>query len=410
MVKGLSRLYARRAREVQASAIREICKLVSDHEICSMAGGWPDPATFPADAIRDIAVSVLTEHPGTALQYGASEGITALRETLAEWTSRRDGVSCTPDQVLVTHGSAQGMELAAKVLLEAGDVAFVGLPTYFGGTGACRTFGAELVGVPLDDDGMIPDALAERIEQTREAGKKAKLIYIIPDFQNPTGATLPVERRKRIVELADRYDLAIIEDNPYRNLCFSGEPLPPIKTFDTEGRVVCLRSFSKIFCPGFRLAFAIAEEDMLRRMVIARQFEDCCSNVFAQHILLEFIERGLLDEQIEKNSTFYRKKRDVLLEALDRHFPDTVRWNRPDGGFFVFVHLPEGMDGEELLSHAVDRKVAFVAGAPFYIDGSGRNTFRLSYAQSGEEAMQKAVAVIGRLIRERTEQESEGVT
>jgi 2-aminoadipate transaminase len=300
------------------------------------------------------------------------------------------------------------MELAAKVLLEPGDVVFVGLPTYFGGTGACKTFGAELVGVPLDDDGMNPEVLAERIEAVRSAGKTSKLIYVIPDFQNPTGATLPVERRRRIVELANTYDLAIVEDNPYRNLCFTGEPLPPIKSFDTEGRVVCLRSFSKIFCPGFRLAFAIGEKDMIRKMVIARQFEDCCSNVFAQHILLEFISRGLLEEQIEKNRQHYKKKRDALLGALDEHFPDTVRWNRPDGGFFVFVHLPEGMCGEELLRHAVDRNVAFVAGAPFYIDGSGKNTFRLSYAQSDEEAMKKAVAVLGRLIKEQTAQESEG--
>jgi 2-aminoadipate transaminase len=392
---------------VQASAIREICKLVSDSEICSMAGGWPDPKTFPAEEIREIASKVLTEYPDLALQYGASEGLAALRETLSHWTANRDGISCTTDEILITHGSAQGMELAAKVLIEPGDVAFVGLPTYFGGTGACQTFGAELVGVPLDEDGMIPDALAERIEGVRAAGKKAKLVYVIPDFQNPTGATLPVERRRRIVELANEHDLAIVEDNPYRNLCFSGEPLPPVKAFDTEGRVVCLRSFSKIFCPGFRLAFVIAEEDMIRRMVIARQFEDCCSNVFAQYVLLEFISRGLLDEQIEKNSRYYKKKRDVLLESLDRHFPRTVRWNRPDGGFFVFVHLPEGMDSEELLRHAVDRKVAFVAGAPFFIDGSGRNTFRLSFAQSDENAMKEAVAVLGRLIEERTQKESE---
>ena len=407
MAKGLSNLYSRRAREVNASAIREICNLVSKRDICSMAGGWPDPRTFPADEIRDIAATVLTEYPDQALQYGASEGVTALREKLAHWASRRDGVPCTPDEILVTNGSAQGMELAAKVLLEPGDVVFVGLPTYFGGTGACQTFGAELVGVPLDDDGMDTEALAERIEAVRAAGKTAKLIYVIPDFQNPTGATLPVERRRRIVELANTYDLAIVEDNPYRNLCFSGEPLPPIKSFDTEGRVVCLRSFSKIFCPGFRLAFAIAEKDMIRKMVIARQFEDCCSNIFAQYVLLEFISRGLLDEQIEKNIRHYRKKRDVLLEALDENFPNTVRWNSPGGGFFVFVHLPEGMCGEELLRQAVDRNVAFVAGAPFYIDGSGKNTFRLSFAQADEKAMKKAVAVIGHLIKERTTEESE---
>lgn len=404
---GLSNLYARRAREVDASAIREICSLVSKREICSMAGGWPDPRTFPAEEIIDITATVLTEYPDKALQYGASEGVAAFREKLADWTSRQDGFTCTPENVLVTHGSAQGMELVAKVLLEPGDVAFVGLPTYFGGTGACKTFGAELVGVPLDDDGMNTEILAERIEAVRAAGKRAKLIYVIPDFQNPTGATLPVERRRRIVELANTHDLAVIEDNPYRNLCFSGEPLPPIKSFDTEGRVVYLRSFSKIFCPGFRLAFAIGEEDMIRKMTIGLQFEDCCSNTFVQYILLEFINRGLLDERIEKNKVYYRKKRDILLEALDEHFPDTVRWNRPEGGFFVFVHLPEGMCGEELFRQAVDRNVAFVAGAPFYIDGSGKNTFRLSFAQSDEEAMKKAVSVIGRLIKEQTIQEKE---
>jgi len=404
---GLSNLYARRAREVDASAIREICNLVSKREICSMAGGWPDPDTFPAAEIKEIADTILTGYPDKALQYGASEGVAALRETLARWVAERDGIACETENVLVTHGSAQGMELAAKVLLEPGDVAFVGLPTYFGGTGACKTFGAELVGVPLDDDGMNTDILAERIEAVKAAGKRGKLIYVIPDFQNPTGATLPVERRRRIVELANANDLAVIEDNPYRNICFSGEPLPPIKSFDTEGRVVYLRSFSKIFCPGFRLAFAVAEADMLRKMVIARQFEDCCTNVFVQYILLEFISRGLLDERIEKNSRYYKEKRDILLAALDEHFPDTVRWNRPDGGFFVFVHLPEGMCGEELLRLAVDRDVAFVAGAPFYIDGSGKNTFRLSYAQSGENAMKKAVSIIGRLIEERTTEERE---
>ncbi|UCF05562.1 MAG: PLP-dependent aminotransferase family protein [bacterium] len=406
MATGLSSLYARRAKEVQASSIREICKLISNSKICSMAGGWPDPKTFPAEEIREIATRVLTDYPEMALQYGASEGIPALCEELARWTASRDGISCTPDQVFVTSGSAQGMELVAKVLIEPGDVAFVGLPTYFGGTGACRTFGAELVGVPLDDDGMNPEALEARIDGARSAGKKPKLIYIIPDFQNPTGATLPVERRKRIVDLANEYDLAIVEDNPYRNLCFTGKPLPPLKAFDTEGRIVCLRSFSKIFCPGFRLAFAIGEKDMIRRMVISRQFEDCCSNVFAQYILLEFIKEGLLDDQIEKNCRYYKKKRDVLLESLDRHFPKSVKWNRPAGGFFVFVHLPDTMDSEELLRHAVDRNVAFVAGTPFYIDNRGRNTFRLSYAQADEEAMKEAVAVLGRLIEERTQQES----
>jgi 2-aminoadipate transaminase len=195
----------------------------------------------------------------------------------------------------------------------------------------------------------------------------------------------------------------IVEDNPYRNLCFSGVPLPPLKAYDTEGRVIYLRSFSKIFCPGFRLAFAVGEEDVIRRMVIARQFEDCCTNMFGQYVLLEFVSGGLLDEQIEKNRRHYREKRDHLLASLERYFPKTVRWNKPEGGFFVFVFMPEDLDSETLLREAVDQNVAFVAGTPFFVDGSGRNTFRLSYAQLGKQAMEEAVAVLGQLLKERTQ-------
>jgi len=405
MEKGIQDLYARRAREVQASAIREICKLVARPEVRSMAGGWPDPETFPVEEIKELSEKLLSEKPHLILQYGASEGLMELRETLVDWVQRREGISFSLDNIIITHGSTQGIELAAKILIEQGDVAFVGLPTYFGGSGACQTFGAELVGIPLDEQGMIPEVLEERVKEAVSAGKRAKLIYVIPDFQNPTGATLPVERRKKIVELANRYNLAIIEDNPYRDLCFSGEPLPPLKYFDTEGRVIYLRSFSKIFCPGFRLSFVVAEKDVIRRMVIARQFEDACANMFGQFLLNDFIGKGYLDRQIEKNSTHYKRKRDSLLSLLDKHFPSTVKWNRPDGGFFVFVHMPEGLDGEVLLREAVDQDVAFVAGSPFFIDGGGKNTFRLSYAQLSIEEMAEAVEVLGRLLHERTTEE-----
>jgi 2-aminoadipate transaminase len=398
---GLEHLYAGRAREVQASAIREICKLVARPEVRSLAGGWPDPATFPVEELRDIFRKVLVEHPDRALQYTTSEGLPELRRFLADWVEKTDGIACAPEELFITHGSAQGMELAAKLLIEPGDVAFVGLPTYFGGSGACQTFGAELVGVPLDDGGMIPEALEQKVVGIEQAGKTAKLVYVIPDFQNPSGATMTAARRKRLVEIASRHDLAIVEDNPYRDLRYSGEAVPPVKAYDTEDRVIYLRSFSKIFCPGLRLAFCVAHADAIRRMVIARQFEDCCANAFGQYVLYEFCERGLLDRQIEKNCAHYRRKRDILLQAVDRHFPAQVRWNHPDGGFFVFVHLPEGLDGEDLLRDAVGRNVAFVAGAPFFVDGSGKNTFRLSFAQSEPEVMGAAVEELGKLLRER---------
>ena len=401
MSVGISHLYARRAREVQASAIREICKLIAKPEIRSLAGGWPDPATFPVEEIRDISRQVLTTNPDLALQYTTSEGLPELRRFLADWVKKTDGLDCAPDDLFITHGSAQGMELAAKILIEPGDVALVGLPTYFGGSGACQTFGAEIVGVPLDSDGMITAALEESVVKVKQEGKRAKLVYVIPDFQNPSGATMPASRRKHLVEIASRHDLVIIEDNPYRDLRYSGEPVPPVKAYDTEGRVIYLRSFSKIFCPGLRMAFCVAHADAIRRMVIARQFEDCCANAFGQYVLYEFCRQGLLDVQIEKNRAHYRKKRDILLRAVEKHFPKEVRWNRPDGGFFVLVHLPAGRDGEELLRAAVKRNVAFVAGAPFFVDGGGRNTFRLSFAQSEPGVMEEAVGVLGELLKER---------
>lgn len=401
MPGGISHLFARRAREVQASAIREICKLIAKPEVRSLAGGWPDPATFPVEEIREISRRVLEEKPDMVLQYTTSEGLPELRNFLAGWIKKTDGVECTPEELFITHGSAQGMELAAKILIEPGDVALVGLPTYFGGSGACQTFGAELVGVPLDDGGMIPEALEEELAAVKQAGKTAKLVYVIPDFHNPAGTAMPAERRKSLVAIASRHDLAIVEDNPYRDLRYSGETIPPIKAFDTEDRVIYLRSFSKIFCPGLRLAFCVAHADAIRRMVIARQFEDCCANAFGQYILYEFCKQGLLDKQIEKNCEHYRKKRDVLLRAVDRHFPPQVRWNHPDGGFFVFVHLPEGLDGEELLREAVARNVAFVAGAPFFVDGGGKNTLRLSFAQSEPAVMEEAVEVLGKVLKER---------
>lgn len=401
MAAGIQHLFARRAREVQASAIREICKLIAKPEVRSLAGGWPDPATFPVEEIRDISQKVLAEHPDLALQYTTSEGLPELRQFLVDWVKKTDGVDCTPDDLFITHGAAQGMELAAKILIEPGDVAFMGLPTYFGGSGACQTFGAELVGVPLDDGGMIPEALEEQVVRVKAAGKPAKLVYVIPDFQNPSGATMPAARRKRLVEIASKHDLVIVEDNPYRDLRYSGEPIPPVKAYDTEDRVIYLRSFSKIFCPGLRLAFSVAHADAVRRMVIARQFEDCCANTFGQYVLCEFCKQGLLDVQIQKNRDHYRRKRDFLLQAVEKHFPEQVRWNRPDGGFFVFIYLPAGQDGEELLEEAVGRNVAFVAGAPFFVDGSGKNTFRLSFAQSEPEVMGAAVEELGLLLKER---------
>jgi len=401
MIGEIETLLAERARTVMPSAIREICKLCEQPGMRSLAGGWPDPQTFPVERIKAIIADLLDSEANRCLQYTTSEGLGGLRQWLAGWLKENDGLVCSPDELLITHGSAQGMELAAKIFLEPGDVAFVGLPTYFGGTGACKTFGAKLVGVRVDPrDGLDGDELEKKVESEQRAGRRPKLVYVIPDFDNPTGSCMPVESRKRLVEIAEKYNLIIVEDSPYRDLYFDQPPPPPIKSFDRQGRVIFLRSFSKIFCPGFRLGLALGNAKIIRRMVIARQFEDCCTAAFSQYVLELFCRRGYLEEQIRLNREFYRRKRDLLLDLLERHFPASVKWNRPGGGFFIWVELPKDKDAEELLQKSLARQVAFVTGAPFFVDGSGRNTLRLSYAQASENELRQATVELGAVLKD----------
>jgi 2-aminoadipate transaminase len=259
----------------------------------------------------------------------------------------------------------------------------------------------ELQGVEIDDDGMNTLHLEARLQALKNSGKRAKGIYVIPNFQNPTGATLSLQRRQHLVELALSYDLVIFEDDPYGDLRFEGRHLPPIMSLDTSGRVIHMRSTSKTFAPGLRVAWTIGRPDMIRKMVVAKQFVDVATNTLAQYILLEFIRSGLLEERIKLNNQHYKRKRDFMLEQLEIHFPKPVQWNHPAGGFFIFVRLPQHMDASELLSEAIERKVAFVAGEPFFIDHSGTHTFRLSYSQSSKSVIASAVAELGRLIKKR---------
>ena len=399
--QALDHLYSKSACCAAPSAIREINKLVDSPGMRSLAGGWPDPAVFPADDIFRIANEQLGQHADIVLQYGATEGLRELRQELARMSTANYGIKCSPDHILITAGSAQGMDLACRVIIDPGEVIFVGLPTYFGGTGAVMATCGELQGVAVDDDGMNTRYLADQLQALKNSGKRAKGIYVIPNFQNPTGATLSLERRRHLVELAERYDLIIFEDDPYGDLRFEGEHLPPIMSLDTGGRVVHMRSTSKTFAPGLRVAWTIGPPEMIRKMVVAKQFVDIATNTLAQHILLEFIRSGLLEKRIALNNKHYMRKRDFMLEQLDIHFPEQVRWNHPAGGFFIFVRLPETMDASELLGEAIEHQVAFVAGEPFFIDHSGTHTFRLSYSQSGESVIAEAVAELGKLIIKR---------
>jgi 2-aminoadipate transaminase len=396
----LTQLYSHETLTAQPSAIRDICALVARPQVRSLAGGWPDPAKFPIRAIRRLFDDLLAKQGDKLLQYGSTEGLEELRQVLADRMKTEELIDAAPENLLITHGSAQGMHLAAQVFIDRGDVVIVGLPTYFGGPGAVQSRGGNVVGVPVDRDGLNPNRLRQEIKRLKAAGKRVKGVYVIPNFQNPTGVTLSLERRRQIMDLAETHDLVIFEDDPYVDLRFEGKRLPSLKSMDRMGRVIHLRSLSKTFVPGMRLGWAFGESGAIRQMVVAKQFADAATNTPAQYILLEFIRRGLLDKQIQENINFYRAKRDFMLAQMDRHFPREATWNRPRGGFFIFVKLPKPMDANELFQRAVDKDVAFVTGQPFFVDGSGQNTIRLSYSQAGEADMEDAIREIGNLIKD----------
>ena len=395
----LMHLYSRETLNAQPSAIRDICALVAKPEMRSLAGGWPDPEKFPLKAIRRIFDKLISEQGDQLLQYGSTEGLLELRQILANRMASEGMADVGPDNLMISHGSAQGMHLAAQVFVDRKDVVFVGLPTYFGGPGAIRSRSGKVVGIAVDDDGMNVDRLHMEAAQLKASGKRVKGVYIIPNFQNPTGATLSLERRRQLVGLAETHDLIIFEDDPYGELRFEGKPLPSLKSLDRSGRVIHLRSLSKTFVPGLRLGWAAGDSGAIRKMVVAKQFNDAATNTPAQYILLEFIRQGLLDKQIQENVRHYRNKRDFMLVQMDRYFPDEVAWNRPGGGFFIFVQLPRDMDAANLFRQAVDKNVAFVTGQPFFADGSGHNTLRLSYAQAGYQDIEYGIRIIGDLIK-----------
>lgn len=397
MKEKFANLYSENIKQMKASVIREICKLIEKPEVISLAGGWPDPATFPVKEAKQIISDILENNPKYALQYGTTEGLPAFREYMSQWAKKHEQINVTADNIILTAGSTQGMDLAGKTLVNPGDVVFVGLPTYF--VGAFIIYGAKIKGIPVDENGMQIDLLEEKLKALVKNKQRAKLVYIQPNFQNPTGATLSLERREKILKLADQYDFLIVEDNPYGDIHFEEQFLPALKALDNAERVIYLRSFSKVFSPGIRLAWMAAEENIIRKMAVAKQYIDACSNTLSQYLMFEFCKRGYLERQIKSNITFYKTKRDFMLQALEKYFPEQVQWNRPLGGFFIFIKLPQYLDAEQIFCEAIEENVAFVAGRPFFIDDSGRNTMRLSYAQSTNDEIESAIRVIGQIIK-----------
>jgi 2-aminoadipate transaminase len=384
---------SQRAQKLTSSAIREILKVTERPEVISFAGGLPSPDTFPVDRLRAHADEVLRTAPTPALQYGPTEGYAALREWIAKRHSTRT-LTIDPANVLVTTGSQQALDLLGKVLIDAGSRVLVETPTYLGALQAFSLSEPSFVSVPSDDRGVVPSAL------TPELLAGARFLYCLPNFQNPTGRRLPLERREALTRLARETGLLLIEDDPYAALSYSGDALPTMLSMHPDG-VVYLGSFSKVLAPGLRVGYLIAPEALHRKLVQAKQAADLHTPSFTQRIVYEAIKDGFLDDHIPTIRALYKERCETMLAAMDEHFPKSLKWNRPEGGMFIWVQLPPGVDSFKLLDQAIAQNVAFVPGGPFYANEPQLNTLRLSFVTVPAEKIRKGIAVLGALLRQR---------
>ena len=397
----MTKYFARRADRVSASSIREICKLVGMQGLVSLAGGWPNPDTFPYAFTRRAVAKLMKEKTPDVLQYGMSEGLPKLRQWFSGWLKEREGIEASADDLVITAGSQNGMDLACRVLVEVGDVCLVDLPTYFGGVGSLKLYGGQLVGVPTDGDGTRVDELEKILSRLKAESKRVKIFYLQALYHNPLGVSLAPERRAVLLELAERYDFLIMEDNPYGDLCYVGKPQPPVKSMDRGRRVVYIKSFAKIFAPGLRMAVVAAHPEIVSKMVLARQYVDCCPANLNQYLLYEFCAGGMIDKHIRKVRRFYAARMKKMLGLLRKHFPPEARYTPPKGGLFFFIYLPERVLASEVLKESMAQNVAFIPGQQFFIDGSGASTMRLSFAQVEDGKMEEAVAKIGAILKKK---------
>ncbi|MFO7789039.1 MAG: PLP-dependent aminotransferase family protein [Bacteroidales bacterium] len=399
MIKDINAVYSDTAKGMQRSAIREILKLTQQPDIISFAGGLPSPESFPLEDIKEISNEVLNEKGTFALQYGTTEGYIPLREQLIQ-RYNATGLDVGLDNLIITTASQQGLDLLGKIFINRGDKIICGLPSYLGGLSAFRSYGAEMEGIEFDEHGMRSDKLEEKIKALIDAGTKPKFIYIIPDFQNPAGITMPKFRRREILDIAYKYNMLLVEDSPYRELRFDGEQQPLMYQMDDKGHVITLGTFSKILAPGFRIGWVLAEPEIADKFVVAKQAVDLCTPPFLQMIVARYMEKNYLEKNLKATIKSYHEKRDTMLEGFRTHMPDGVTWTEPEGGLFLFLYMPGHMDSETILRKAIDKKVAYVTGSVFHCDGSGKNTMRLNFSFPTLAQNKTGVKKLAELIKE----------
>lgn len=390
--------FSKKVSALKPSAIREILKYSSDPTVISLAAGNPAPDAFPVDAVRSISASILQDTPIAALQYSITEGYPPLREKLKEQLKKDGCFDPETDDLIITSGAQQANELSAKVLCDDGDTILCEAPSFIGSLNAFKSYDVNLVGVDLDEDGIN----IEKLEQALKTEKSVKLLYLIPNFQNPTGLTTSLEKRKAVYELAKKYNIVILEDNPYGDLRFAGEDIPPIKSLDTEGRVIYSRTFSKVLAPGIRVGYVSAPKDIISKVIVCKQVSDVHTNIWGQMLTDKFLEQTDMTKHFACLREIYKRKCSLMIKGIEDNFSSAVSFTRPEGGLFIWCTLPENCNMQEFCTRAVrDYKVAVVPGNAFLVNENTPTTsFRLNFSTPSDEQIVKGCELLGKLSKE----------
>ena len=388
----MSSLFAERMKNVHKSFIREILKVTEDKNIISFAGGLPNPKSFPVNEINEAVSEILSQDGDEILQYSTTEGYLPLREYIAERYSKK-GLKVSANEILITNGSQQGIDLVSKVFLNKGDKVLLENPTYLAAIQSFGLFEPQFISVPLLEDGVDIDSLQKILDEN-----KVKMFYSVTNFQNPTGITYSKEKRQKLAEILKKEDTVFVEDNPYGEIRFLGEDIPPVKAYLEDS--VLFGSFSKIVSPGMRLGWIVANEEIMEKIVIAKQALDLHSNYFTQRAVYQYLTNNDVDEHIEKIKEMYRNQRNTMVSMMEKYFPENVECTKPEGGMFLWVTLPEGLSSMDLFELAIKENVAFVPGQAFYVDGSGMNSLRLNFSNSNEEQIEEGIKRLGNAINE----------
>ncbi len=386
--------FSNRVSNLKPSAIREIFKYASDPEVISLSAGNPSPEAFPTEAVAEISAEILKTDPVSVLQYSVSEGYTPLRQHIAEYMKKEHNTGSSSDDVLITTGAQQIMDLCSKALVNEGEVVICEAPSFIGSLNTFRSYNAKLVGVTVEPDGM---SISE-LESALKANPNAKLIYTIPNFQNPSGVTMSLEKRRRVYELAKKYGALILEDNPYGDLRYSGENVPNIKSFDEDGIVIYAGSMSKVIAPGLRVAYCICPKPVFQKLVVCKQGNDVHTNIWSQYVCDEFITKYNFNDHLENLRKLYRKKAEFCMGLLDKYCAPAITYHRIDGGLFIWCELPEGVDMPEFCKKAVLNKVCVVPGNAFLTDENQTSrSFRINFTTPTDEQLEKGIKILGRL-------------